>query len=1183
MRHQTLVLVLGEKMVRLLILLCLAALWSSTSDAGQSLVMNRTISLNCPNIADNANYRLEFRMDNLAPASYSVIWSYLSCLDMYLSAYSNGELEILERVAGTARRFSNAARTNILVRIQRNINQRRLDIELWNVDGSGYDLRSMTGLSFATPFGDDDGNINEFPHAEGNTHLAFMRAFTTLVPLGARPPVTSDTGDYFDWKFDGNGDDASGNNRKASAGGTTFVATPNQLAVALPKTAATPAWAPFRPLRAGHPSRLDGTGSYSLADADDAVTCFWQQLPHATGEPLTSQVIFDDYNSCAPTVTGLVFGPYRFRLRVTDAAGQTSTKDLEAGAVAYDDNGVVIYPDERLYALLGPTKVYGSNDWEYPDERLTWMAQNNWNRYAVFGGTWDAEDSLSSIAGVPRSGTVHVTNGSNKLYGVGTNFLQVFCGGRVGSAITSPFGAYAAIRMPTGWREYRYQWRVASCESDTELTMIGGWQWATISSPGNNWTTFGIVNFRQDVTGTVYTDASQPTKILGTGTNFLAAFCGDKVGAAAGSPGIIVLEDALTTRKNVASCQSDTELTLAFSQTWTTSHIGAPGVAWGREATTDWGEWRANNNPPSHVNFYDIALAHYTFYYRSGWIKPRDAARFIAERWWRLSTQWGSQWRSMSLVSGILLHAVDTSYSSDLKNADEFWAQVRAKLSSGTRCVNPSTGISDVRENGYCLQFQALLAQFDPDDSSRNATKAWLVSALPTYQERQRSNGSYWGADAIPTTSTVATVSNGSTTVTLHSGAEFDANFCGVPSSFQEAGAIAVTKGSTSVIGNGTDFTGASNKRIFIRGTLGGQPYSQYNTVASVDGATSLTLRFPWPGETGEAVDYRIQSVVTAPYVDAGVISLSQSDSAGAQVLPGRVDTDNWYWCTRDSGTQLTLDKPYTGDTSSTVYRRVFRGWGGNGPTTFMQAIMAMGLWDAAKALDGYDNTAAADYRALAANVNAFMHTWVSEPYGTIGLPYLNPDGPFCQPRTVVPNACDQGDGVGTRRSYSVEAVRSFAQQFLATGDPVHKLIGDAWYTAMFSPVGFTAPFQGDGYQADLVKDGNYLFSGILLTKNYGQTFGQGGAQTWPAARLGGPAPPVPQFINVNAPVRSVEGATQVRVRVTSPSGVTATVMCDASAPCEAVVDRRQGAHWIQWEYLSADGEVLNTSEPELH
>jgi hypothetical protein len=1179
-------------MVRLLFLLFLSCLASVPGYCGQSLALNGwsgtfAASANCPAISNTASFRLEFRLHNIGPVASNVVWLYLDCLQLYIQAQSDGRLYVVERVSNTERLFGGVDRQDILVRIQRNIPQGRFDIELWDSNGANYSAVSATGLSYTGSFSASGGGFNAFSHSAGFAQLAFMRAFTSLVPLGSRPPTTADVGDYFDWKFDGNGADASGHGRTVNVSGASFVATPTVAAVAVAKTANTPSWAPFRPLRAGHPGQLDATASFSMADANDEVTCFWQQVPHASGEPLTSQVLFDNRNSCTPTVTGLVFGPYRFRLQVTDADGAKATADVDVGAVAYDENGVVIYPDERLYTLLGPTKVYGSNDWEYPDERLTAMAQNNWKNYKVFGGQWESEDALQSVNGVPRSGTVYVTNGSNKLYGVGTNFLEVFCGGRVGPVVEGNEWAYAALRMDPSFGTYRYRWPVLSCQSDTEATMRFNWEWGTIAAPGVDWTTTGIANFRRDGTGTVYTNPSQSWKLFGTGTNFLSKFCGGVVGPAHPStPGVIVLESGLTTRKNVGYCHSDTELEFAYGQTWTTTHISSPGVAWGYESTGPdaiGGYWRAGAAASVTMNYYDVGLALYTFYYRSGWIKARDAARFLSGRWWKLSTEWGQAPRSMALVGSMILHLIDTGASSEYREPEIFWPQVRARIATGTaRCLNPVTGLSDVRESGYCLQYQALLAQFDPDPNARAAHKAWLVSKLPLFSERQRPNGGFWGADAEDFGSTVATATNGSATVSLHSGTEFAASFCGDPASFQESGTITVTNASTAVSGSGTSFTGAAGKILFIRGTLGGQPYSQFNRVAAVASATSLTLAYPWPGDSGTAIRYRIQAANPGPYIDRGVISFSQSNAGGTQIFPGRVDDDNWYWCTRDSGTQLTLDKPYTGDTTTTPYRRVFGGWGGNGPTTFMQAIMAMGLWDAAKALDGYDNTAAANYRTLATGVNSFLFEFANAPYGTIGLPYFNPDQPFCQPRTVVPNACDQGEPVGLRRSYSVEAVRAFSQQYLATGDAAHKAAGDAWYTALFSVTGFASPFAGDGNQADLLKDNEYLWSIPLLQKNFGQTFGQGGAQTWPAAREGGPAPPQPQELDLGLRIRSVEGAAQLRVKVTSPSGAVSTLLCDEASPCEPVVDRRQGAHWIQWEFLSESGEVLATSEPVL-
>src|SRR4029077_13349285 len=151
------------------------------------------------------------------------------------------------------------------------------------------------------------------------TNLGYLRVFTTLVPIGSRPPTTADGGNWTELKFDNNLNGSSGRGHNATVPGATYINTPNQIAISLPKTFGAPSWNHWTSLRAGYPAKLDGTASFSLADASSAVTYFWQQVSGPTS------VRWSDHTSATPTITGLIFGTYTFSLRVTDAAGSTAT------------------------------------------------------------------------------------------------------------------------------------------------------------------------------------------------------------------------------------------------------------------------------------------------------------------------------------------------------------------------------------------------------------------------------------------------------------------------------------------------------------------------------------------------------------------------------------------------------------------------------------------------------------------------------------------------------------------------------------------------------------------------------------------------------------------------------------------------------------------------------------------
>src|SRR5690606_14695821 len=101
---------------------------------------------------------------------------------------------------------------------------------------------------------------------------------------------------------------------------------------------------------------------------------------------------------------------------------------------------------------------------------------------------------LPTVNGIPRNGTVYKPSGTGlKLYGIGTNFKDVFCGGEVGPVAKPIYVVVEQAPADPGDEPNRYPRSVASCESDTELTFVSGWNWerSYIDSPGVTWGTVG--------------------------------------------------------------------------------------------------------------------------------------------------------------------------------------------------------------------------------------------------------------------------------------------------------------------------------------------------------------------------------------------------------------------------------------------------------------------------------------------------------------------------------------------------------------------------------------------------------------------------------------------------------------------------------------------------------------------
>lgn len=1166
--------------MRLLVLL----LCSVYAFAGQSLVLDGTRNITCANISDASDVRIEFRLQNYGSASGTGTPLNTQCLDITFFAYSNGEMEVYDRVGNVLIRFASSTRTDILVRVQRNISGGRTDVEVWDYDGTDYEFDSRTGLTFATAYTTADGSLNAFAKgAGGNVELPFFRAYTTLVALGSKPPTTADVGDYLDWKLDGNGNDASGNSRTVDVTGATFETTSNQGVYAFPKTGNSTSWSDAIPLRAGYASTLRGSDSYSLADADDAVTCIWQQLPH-TGSSYTSRASFDDRASCTPSLTGLVFGPYKFRLIVVDAESQTASADLSTGAVAYDSNGIVIYPDERLETILGPAKVLGYPDanWEWFDARHVANFQDIAYRYEVLGGQWRREWDSASVNGVPRNGTVYTgaPTGSyvRDIYGVGTNFLEVFCGGRVGPALPTFTSAFIAPHLPphgSGGAPRQYARGVEECISDTHLRLTEFWAWdisasqgGEIASPGVSWGTMDMAAHVEG-TGTAYV-ANGSNKVYGAGSN-LSVICDGGTAPDAGST-IILVDTAASHRIGVTSCESDTEITLASTFTGTT--ISSPGVTWYFEdQDLSPGDWLGGGTA-SFINFYDNALAHCALYFRSGWADAWTACKWMADSWYRSpNAPPGSSGpgRDLAAVGTLLTYILDPA-----NHTYNPWVWYEALNTTGT-CRLPNAFVQDLREDVYCLQLQAMQALYDPDETRRNAAKARVATFYTNLWSTQRPDGNYvnqdWGGD----TARVATVSNGSATVTKYSGTDFTADYCGVASTFYSTGTISIsTVDDVTVTLTGGDWTGQGGKRIFLRGTKGGQPWSQANQIhgSPAPGASGGTLVYKWLGDDSSVTAYRIQSAVVGSYADAYMFGMAHVDSSNAFLTPYTIDEDNWYWCTVDSGTQLTLDKPYTGDTTSgNIYRRLGGSFPGRGSQPFMHGIASWAFDFAAKAMDGYDNAKRDGYWTLASNTNEYLTDYAQAP-ALKGLPYFTHYAHCVDDAQDSPQfSCNEyASDTRLMRDFKVETNSGLAREYLRTEDAALATKVDNWFAAQFSASGYDAPVAGDGTVVYLVSE-----SQPPATKFYGQTYGMGGGHTWPASRQGGPAAAVNRTINVGVNLASVTNAAKIRITITQPTGVTATNTCEAST-CTVTGDFRAGAASMALEYLSAGDAVLASS-----
>ena len=348
-------------------------LMAGSAFAGQSLILgpNFVFNQSLPNTPTN---RVEFYIHDWSPsvATHLIDGAYgnSGAFGWWVQTFVNGSnvqfaaWNAWEKTGGTSGNFNINTLTTpgLYVRLQHNPATMTDTYEAWDVNGnevysnSGqYPSETDTGVDLWAGMG-----------REQNFSMAWLRVHTTLVPLGSRPPVTYDpAGVLLWWKFDGTTADSSGNGYDGIYTGSSPVYVPTAYQshpISLIKTGGAPGWTNTVSLRAGKTQTLDGTASYSESDTSAAVTCFWQSLSGPSAIHWTGQ------NTCSPSLDGLVFGDYLIQLTVSDTAGASYSSQADIGAVAQDDNGVVVNADPNVDALFGGMIAFGKNPWAFADQ-----------------------------------------------------------------------------------------------------------------------------------------------------------------------------------------------------------------------------------------------------------------------------------------------------------------------------------------------------------------------------------------------------------------------------------------------------------------------------------------------------------------------------------------------------------------------------------------------------------------------------------------------------------------------------------------------------------------------------------------------------------------------------------------------------------------------------------------------
>lgn len=1203
---------------------CLSVFFPIVAFAGQSLVLTRVVSIQVvdPIVSPDQSWRVEFQFHNwtIPPAGfYHGTLFDLSGTGAKATISPDGRIAIEGSDSVTRREpcfISTAGLTNALVRIQKNAKTLQFSCEAWNFDGSHYqnEVMDIAALQPKTYAGGVVGG-------GGTAALGFLRVSTKLMPLGGRPPTTADGGDWTELKFDGNLKDSSGHNHHGVDYTGQYIPTPNQVAFASPRTSGAPSWSAWTSLRAGFPAQLDASASYSLADASSAVSYSWQQLKGP------STVIWSSRTTVNPTLEGLIFGTYTFSLRVADMGGNTASGTLEAGAVATDDNGVVVNADPKVDRIFGPMIAFGRSPWGFMDERAltaTRLRIAAYNAQGLNPPSWD----------IPGPGTVTYRFGGTGLYNAPAKLTRAITAEdkqiSVSDVSTLNLSSFPTrvLLLANGPRE---ELRVCSASATKGPAIL------TLCYDGRG---FVVGDHRTGVARPwpVGTGVGQ-MKVQGSGSRFLSVLC-------TGGPGpngdVIYAKGSMRLTAGSSAAQG-------IGTDWTANN-GARNDQIVRVSATHGGvpfvfvAYIAAVADPTHITLtrpypadadtgsfsYSIILRdtreitlHYT--------RPADGAD--AQTYW--PTSGCESDTEVFLFDGFDVPSLNGSlqagkkysymdnfgytgafganfYGEDLAHRALYYRSgwepaLQAARVMGDNYVDaPQIAGGDIGSmtllvgGGVVGGFvAAILDQSDSNRPSwstlRGLARNGSIGGLGCNDTDTRDSG-YAGTwltlaadydpDPVQRAKWQAQLAlvyardqrcKGTDNSWAH-GFLFNTN--GPALSMKNGSAIAtgtnlpremcfgVASGTIDVTAGSATSVGTGfvkGNQIVVNGTRHGLPYTGFFAF-KMDSPGTITMAALWPGDSGQAT-YVIEN-----NDDMNTIATSNED---------RQLTRNWA-CTWNSPTQITLDRPWDGPTETGAHLFPYT-LAGFGQQPFMLGIKITQMKFASQ-IKGLPF--AAKYGDLAAAAAKWIHDVGYDPV-TQGL-YYGRIYQACEPATIPPPGstfdsrtpnCNNGLAVGATRAARVllaEASQALRVYYEANPTPEARAWGDRAYGSIWGNPLYTAP----GFYSDptYVKDENSDI-GLGSYKWTGFFFGMGMAHQWPAVRLGGVAPP--KYRTVSLQIKPAS-APKTRIWVIAPSGERKAYACESATTCDVIVDDRQGSHWYTIQYLSAEDKVISQSAPAL-
>lgn len=413
--------------------LLIALLLASPCYAGQSLQVSTQTATNTSvaGITAGTSYTWEWSFHdwdaNADNATHTLFPDFISN-SVFFYNFGSGDIRLdfsdTREVGGSDFQMPLASLTTrfATVRFIHDMTNKADTVQAWDINGTLFynvtqTFTSMsgsygTGMSFA-----GSGTNKSMAHA-------YFRVYNYAFATNAKAPATADTATntVVYYKFDGGNNtgtlaDISGNayTLSISGGSPIYVATPGQtLIVPLIETNPHPLWGPIISWRAGYPAGLDCRDSLAQADNGNTPTCSWSILSGPSTPTINSTTL------STPTLTGLIFGDYAVQLTATINA-TSSTTVTHIGAVATDDNFVVVNASTNTDVIFGPMIAWGHNPWGYEDERhYTGSYVNNYNANTLFPWLTTGQGTISytfaglglgsSLGGTGTTTTVPVTS-----------------------------------------------------------------------------------------------------------------------------------------------------------------------------------------------------------------------------------------------------------------------------------------------------------------------------------------------------------------------------------------------------------------------------------------------------------------------------------------------------------------------------------------------------------------------------------------------------------------------------------------------------------------------------------------------------------------------------------------------------------------------------------------------------